>query len=1517
MPKLSENQDSILSFFHKYFYTIVLLVIIALALSVRLYGINWDNGIAFTPHPDERAILFKVAEISPVKASEFTSLFNADESSWNPRWFAYGSLPIYLIKGIESISEVISSPGIQDLRITGRIVSTIADLVTLLIIYILGARLYGRKVALIACAFIALAVLHIQLSHFFAVDTLQAMFAAVTIFFLYRVARFGGLANSILAGLFMGLGLATKASQLPILLAFAVAHLMWLLNLSGENEHQTYFLQDRLKEVFINTLAGLFTAVGAFFLTQPYAFLDWKQFYSDFTEQSEMVRRIRDYPYTRQYINTQPYFYFIQQHIVWGLGIPLGIISWSGLIFVAIRGLEFRRGILYILMGILVPAGILIWSNDIKALIVASALVTLSLLITLPFRPVKNRLDVVVLSWVLPYLIITGSLEVKFMRYMIPVTPFLILFGSQMLSSFWHTALNYFRKIKSEIDTYKYVKIFLILSGVILTLFSVFYSISFLAIYSNPHPAVRASEWIQTNLPKSSVLLKEHWEEGLPNLHGYQIEELPMYDPDVSSKINIISNHLAKADALILYSDRLYGTISRMPDRYPKSSSYYQLLFSGQLGYHLANHETAYPNFLGITLIHDSFSRPKLPIPKTFEGFNNRGISVNLGHSDESFSVYDHPTVLIFVNTKKYDGNTIRQLIDANYESSYSFAEKAISSTYSHSDLGTQLEGGSYSEIFKKDVWTSKYPVITWVILIEGLMLLAFPITFWVLRSLPDKGFMFSRTIGILIISIIVWLLASSQWLEFNHVTITLAFVVLGLLSLITFIQNKDEIYQFLKERWRLLLVTEVLFLLAFFIFLSIRMANPDLWHPFRGGEKPMDVAYLNAIVKSTIMPPYDPWFSGGFLNYYYFGQFMVAMFIKATAIEVRTAYNLAIPLFFALTFVGSFSIGYNLAACAESSRNKIQSRISNRSKLLNPYFAGFIAAASVTLLGNLDGIIQLISSLVNVTKGLPSKTFDFWQSSRMMPPDPPGFEITEFPFFSFLFADLHAHMIAIPFTLLALILALALVVNKNHAGKSRLMALAGESAQSLSILIMLGISIGVLRVINTWDYPTYMIIGAAAVFASNYFRYSTLSASMALRSISHCVIILLIGYLVFLPFHSNYQSFFSNVETTTNTTVLWQFLAINGLFIFILGSFYLHEFRTVFSRNSAGFGYCQVFLRYLPGLNINTGFMRYLLMALALAVIGAVCYGLVIQTGSTVPFLAGITIIAFAVGITKILNRENANRSEIFVTIITMIALLLAIGLDIYGVEGDIDRMNSVFKIYLQIWVLFAIASSYALWHLLNNYKDLFRSYSISSKLKFNPLLLIWVFTLTALFASSLIYPILGTRDRINDRFDSSNMGLSLDGMAYMKYSEFPDELGPLNLIHDYEAILWLQNNISGSPIIMEGHTPTYRWGNRISIYTGLPTVIGWKWHQEQQRWGYREEVTERIRDVDAFYSTTEMHTAISIIEKYGIDYVYLGELEHLYYPEKGFAKFQSNLDGLLEPIYFGSKVTIYRVKR
>ena len=199
----------------------------------------------------------------------------------------------------------------------------------------------------------------------------------------------------------------------------------------------------------------------------------------------------------------------------------------------------------------------------------------------------------------------------------------------------------------------------------------------------------------------------------------------------------------------------------------------------------------------------------------------------------------------------------------------------------------------------------------------------------------------------------------------------------------------------------------------------------------------------------------------------------------------------------------------------------------------------------------------------------------------------------------------------------------------------------------SIVSVSLFGLGVGGLFAINSWDYPTYMIIGAAAVFASNYFRYLTISASMALRSIFHFVVVLLIGYVVFIPFHSNYQSFFSNLEATTNTTILWQFLSINGLFIFILGSFYVNELRCVFaSINSANFDQHNTFRNYLSRLNRNLNFIKYLWILLILLIIGALSYGLVINTGSTVPFLLGMTLIVFGVGIAKIMKREQSYRS-------------------------------------------------------------------------------------------------------------------------------------------------------------------------------------------------------------------------------------------------------------------------------
>ena len=157
----------------------------------------------------------------------------------------------------------------------------------------------------------------------------------------------------------------------------------------------------------------------------------------------------------------------------------------------------------------------------------------------------------------------------------------------------------------------------------------------------------------------------------------------------------------------------------------------------------------------------------------------------------------------------------------------------------------------------------------------------------------------------------------------------------------------------------------------------------------------------------------------------------------------------------------------------------------------------------------------------------------------------------------------------------------------------------------------------------------------------------------------------------------------------------------------------------------------------------------------------------------------------------------------------------------------------------------------------------------------------------------------------------------LTLDGMAFMRDGqEYADRRGPIDLTADYEAIRWIQQNVEGSPVMLEGVTPTYRWGGRVSIYTGLPNIAGWEWHQEQQRLNYRETVDQRIRQVARIYNTPSPQEALDIMRKYGVEYVYLGKVERLYYNPTGLAKFDTGLDGALEQVYENRDVRIFRVR-
>ncbi len=1476
-------------------------IVLSIALALRLYGLDWDEGYAWTPHPDERAILSKTAELSTPSLAELPSLLDADRSPWNPRWFPYGSFPLYLLRSVHVIGEYALGVQIGDLRILARSISALADVFTVGMTYLLGRMLWSRRAGLIAAALVALAVVHIQLSHFYAVDTLLTLLSVATVLFLVRVARYGRATDSALAALFLGLALATKISASPLLAAYAVAHFMYAFRLSAASDRADLSILDAICRAAANAAFGGAVILASFLIVQPYALLDWNQFYADFVEQSEMVRRIRDYPYTRQYVDTAPYLYHIRQLSAWGLGWPFGILAWGGLATAAVRGLGPRAALIFAAAGVGLPVAILIVSSSSLAVVAASSISVTALALSIPARKPSTRMDALLLSWVLPYFMVIGILDVKFMRYLLPITPFLALFAARMFIAAWNATPPAASRLRMS------ARAALLIIGTAVLASTAFYAASYMRVYTADHPAVRGSEWVRANVPKGSVILKEHWEEGLPDLYAYRIRELPMYDHDTPQKIERMSHDLASAEMLTLYSNRLYGTIARLPERYPLSRAYYTLLFTGQLGYHLEAAFTSYPNLFGIEFVNETFDRPALPALLLSDGEPARAVSLSLGYADESFSVYDHPKTLLLRNVERLTADEIAARILAAAGDMPAVERQPAPPDAPSSDssglmmspdrLAAQRAGGTWTDIIDSDGWASGQPALAWLIVVEGIALLAFPLAFVVFRPLADRGWLFSKALGLLAVALVVWLMASMELAAFGRSSVAVGVLALFAVGLALLIANGRAMRKFLKERWRTVALAEMLFLAAFLAFMLVRMANPDLFHPWRGGEKSMDMAYLNAVLKSSYMPPYDPWFGGGYINYYYWGQFLVATLIHATGIVPEVAINLAVPTFFALTAALSYSISYNLAAAARRARSRAGPPA---------YVAGLAGALFVAVLGNLDGAIQVGQGIWRVAvQGLPAPPFDFWRSSRMMPPDPPGWEITEFPFFTFLFADPHAHMFALPFTLLSVGIAAAVVLERSPARSI-------WSADRLLRLAALGVTVGALRVINTWDYPTYLMFAVAALVLSEWLAHGGLSLAVAARAGAKGAAVFLIGFAAFLPYHLSYETFFDGVDSTTNTTALVQFLAIVGPFVFAIGALYLWELRrplaSGFGRVSRVFGDLRLILsgQGTPEASARRAQLSPLAILFAVAallLVGYLLTALASGTGwATVLFAAALLCLALAAALGA-LNRLQADApAAIFASLMVVTALALVVGLDFVRVEGDIERMNSIFKFYLQVWTLLALAAAYAVWRLLASMKrGAFRRVCLA--------------LMAALLLCAAIYPVMGTRDRLRDRFDGSTTPLTLDGLAYMQGTTYRDVEGQIDLEADLEGIRWLRENVAGSPLVLEANTPTYRWGGRVSIHTGLPGVVGWEWHQQQQRWDYRSDVTKRIRDVERIYSTPSPSEATALIERYEVAYVYVGQVERLYYSEEGIAKFDHGLMPNLELSFESERVAIYRV--
>jgi len=253
--------------------------------------------------------------------------------------------------------------------------------------------------------------------------------------------------------------------------------------------------------------------------------------------------------------------------------------------------------------------------------------------------------------------------------------------------------------------------------------------------------------------------------------------------------------------------------------------------------------------------------------------------------------------------------------------------------------------------------------------------------------------------------------------------------------------------------------------------------------------------------------------------------------------------------------------------------------------------------------------------------------------------------------------------------------------------------------------------------------------------------------------------------------------------------------------------------------------------------------------------------------------------------------------------------AALFAVGLgatlipEFVALQGDIGRMNTVFKFYLQAWVLLAITAAVALGWLAGR---------VRREAVLRTLRPAWIAVATLLLLAAVSYPLFATEGKVGLRF--ADLPLGLDGMQYMDHAQYSDQNQDLNLPGDAKAIRWLQDTIVGTPVVLEGRAPIYKWGSRVSIYTGLPTILGWDWHETQQRDGYKQMIQERSADVERAYGSPDPNEALGILHKYGVTWVYVGGLERAYYPAVGLDKFRSMPQ--LRLAYDADGVQIYEVQ-
>ncbi len=648
--------------------------------------------------------------------------------------------------------------------------------------------------------------------------------------------------------------------------------------------------------------------------------------------------------------------------------------------------------------------------------------------------------------------------------------------------------------------------------------------------------------------------------------------------------------------------------------------------------------------------------------------------------------------------------------------------------------------------------WLSRegHIVFSWWLWISLAGAAAFPLCLGLLRGLPDKGYTLARALGLLLATLIFWLLASFGYLDNSAGSIILSWLLLLIISLLAYqrFADGDQIAAWWRENRALVLVAELLFVILFFGWALFRAHQNGL----SATEKPMELAFFSAAQRSVAFPPNDPWMSGYAISYYYMGYVMWSALATLSGIGSTIGFNLTVASLFALAGLTAFGVAYNLV------RSRMRANADRGFAAASSPAAiasGLLAMALLVLVGNFQMIfieapIQARAASLedlefwgpqaqpkfnegayqqkaDARVTLHSSTWGNWwwfRASRVITDydldgKPIGTQpIDEFPAFSFILGDNHPHVLALPFAMMGIGMMLNLTLNRRRPARDE--------------ILLYGLAVGGLTFLNAWDGPIYLcgFVGAEALrrlmrsecgrlAGGDWIALARFSATLAL--------IALIAYLPhFVGFRSQAGGLLPNL---LHPTQFRHFFIMFGPLIAPLGAYLLietwrgrlaHRLNWRFALTAAG-----MLLLTLAGIMILLG----ALIALSnpnMAVIGNTAvapdeFGEMVSRIIQRRIDFGLTSIILLLGIVIILARVFPARAQAqaggevaitwikypsasgFALLLIGMGLFLTVFPDFLYLKDNFGvRINTVFKFYYQAWALWSIAAAYAAYSII-----------------------------------------------------------------------------------------------------------------------------------------------------------------------------------------------------------------------